>query len=197
MIRPRTTLTALALLAALAVPTGAAHAAPAQDTEQSTPTGATLGKREKRNIVLEEMRAAEVLHRERLATIHRLGVLAEARGDARRLAELDKLEVKENARYHRQFERRRARVDDGSFREAQLVLGKGRERAATAEALAERAARVVPLERRQKRIEMNKARADDAGGASDRAPGSAPDASTPDETQDDGAADDAGGPRSR
>jgi hypothetical protein len=106
-----------------------------------------------RNRVLEEIRSDEVLHRERLATIHRLMQLAEEQGRPERLAALDKLEVKEDARYHRQFERRRMSLDDPSFRKAQLVLGKGRTRDSLAEALASRANRVVPEEKLRQRRE--------------------------------------------
>jgi hypothetical protein len=144
-------LTVLAATAGLGAVT-AQDAASEEAQPAAAPTPPT-GARAMRGAALEEIRADEMLHRERLATIHRLGELAEQQGQAERLAWLDKLEVKENARYHRQFERRRLQVNDSTFRKAQLVLGKGRVRAATAEEMARRAARVVPEERQRKRRE--------------------------------------------
>jgi hypothetical protein len=108
------------------------------------------------------MRDDEIEHRRRLAAVHRLMELAEANGQAERLAQLDKLEVREFERYHRKIEMRRAEVDDASFRRAQLVMGKGRARAASAADLAARAQRTIPEERREKLAERNAARLEEA-----------------------------------
>ena len=53
-----------------------------------------------RREIMSKLRDEEVRHRERLATIHRLRQIAESQGQAERLALLDKLEVKEGARYN-------------------------------------------------------------------------------------------------
>ncbi|MHC5212151.1 MAG: hypothetical protein ACYTG2_15645 [Planctomycetota bacterium] len=158
MTHSRMFLAALVLVVTAAGPGMAAAQDAAPDTgtdprpTAETPQDAvTPGIRPERKEVLEAMRLGEIEHRQRLATIHRLAQLAEERGDARRVALLDVLSVKEYARYHRQFERRRAQVNDGAFRKAQLVLGKGRTRAAVAEEMARRAARVLPEEKMRAR----------------------------------------------
>jgi hypothetical protein len=154
MKRPSTVLLSLACLAALTGPPasaqegqGGAGAEPeaeyeSDDGEPLSPVQARIAeKRAARDEVFAEMRAEEVRHRERMGVIHRLAELAERSGDARRLALLDKLKVKEYARYHLQFERRRTQIDQDGFGIARLSLAKGRVRAAEAEELARSASK--------------------------------------------------------
>jgi hypothetical protein len=152
MMRPSTTLASLACLAALAGPPASAQeggqgAAPpavqaAEDGEPVSPVDARIAdKRAARDEIYAEMREEEIRHRERMGVIHRLAELAERNGQARRLALLDKLRVKEYARYHVQFERRRTQLDQDGFSIARLSLAKGRVRAAEAEELARSASK--------------------------------------------------------
>ena len=72
----------------------AARAAAAAEAEEGGDTAP------RNREILSKMRDEEIRHRERLATIQRLREIAESQGQAERMAQLDKLEVKEGARYN-------------------------------------------------------------------------------------------------
>ena len=142
MIHRSHLLAGAALAAALALPTalpaqdsaaggGAASTAPARAAQQDE--GATTYTPEERTKtqrqVFAELRAEEIQHRERLATIHRLRVLAESQGQAgaEKLALLDKLEVKEGARYNAASQYTANRLGDtAAYKQSMLKLAKGR-----------------------------------------------------------------------
>ena len=131
-----------ALAAVLALPTalsaqdsaaggGAASTAPARAAQQDE--GATTYTPEERaktqRQVFAELRAEEIQHRERLATIHRLRKLAESQGPAgaEKLALLDKLEVKEGGRYNAASQYTANRLGDtAAYKQSMLKLAKGR-----------------------------------------------------------------------
>ena len=80
--------------------TTAVRAAPQDEGAVQDEDAADAAKGQQRREILSKLRSEEVRHRERLATINRLRELAEQQGQAEKLALLDKLEVKEGARYN-------------------------------------------------------------------------------------------------
>lgn len=138
--RTRSLLPGAALLALLALPpalsaqdsaggsdaatTTVARPAP-QDEGVTDEAAAERGKA--RREILTQLRAEEIRHRERLATINRLRELAESQGQAERLALLDKLEVKEGARYNAATTYTATRLGDTSaYKQTLMKLAKGR-----------------------------------------------------------------------
>ncbi|MHC4845661.1 MAG: hypothetical protein ACYTCU_05825 [Planctomycetota bacterium] len=89
---------------------------------------------------LRKIRGEEERHRDHLARIHRLRELAKAKGQAERLAALDKLEAKENKRYEAQVARRKEMLGDKMHRgvEEHLKRGRGHEKDGTARGKAAR-----------------------------------------------------------
>ena len=90
----------------------------------ATPPG--RGNPANRDAVVGDMKDAEAPHRERLAMIAPLRALATEKGQTERLASLDKLEAKENARFERHLQKVRGRMGDDEFNKVNERLAKGR-----------------------------------------------------------------------
>jgi hypothetical protein len=79
-------------------------------------------------------------HRQRLARIERLRQLYRERNDQARLAVLDQLRTKENARYARYLDERRRELGPERYAQVERALGAGSSHAGTAARPAERTA---------------------------------------------------------
>lgn len=105
-------------------PAAAGRAAP---QDEGAPDEATVERASSRREILANLRAEEIRHRERLATINRLRELAQGQGQAEKLALLDKLEVKEGARYNAATTSSATRLGDtAAYKQTLMKLAKGR-----------------------------------------------------------------------
>ena len=140
---------------------------PAADagTPAAGAAGRNLGMSEEQ--ALQKMALEESKHRERLAKIERLRELAQSKNQAERLAQLDDLQRKENARYEQMMARGRQELGDERFRAAQAKLAHGRVRTAAAGGPADERGNPRGEQARHEEVRKDQAEADkDKGGAS-------------------------------
>jgi hypothetical protein len=101
---------------------GAGEAPPGQEGKERGVAGMSYQE------IMKKMYDEEAKHREILAKLKRLRELAAEKKDAARVAEVDKLEQDEQARYRKVLDAGRAKLGDENFEKARQKLMEGRDR---------------------------------------------------------------------